>query len=167
MKRAEGANRTGLEQRLVLLDDRILQLESDITEAGRQLASAPASVLVPPPPPRPRTGMDSSDISVIATVFTIFVLGPVAIAFARMLWKRATMPRAPRTSPELAQRLERLEHAVDTIAIEMERVSEGQRFLTRVLTEGNGLAALAAGQRAAEPVRVPEPEHIRMSRREG
>lgn len=32
-------------------------------------------------------------------------------------------------------RLERLENAVDAIAIEMERVSEGQRFVTRLLSE--------------------------------
>ena len=30
-------------------------------------------------------------------------------------------------------RLERMEQAVDTIAIEVERVSEGQRFVTKVL----------------------------------
>ena len=31
--------------------------------------------------------------------------------------------------------LDRVEHAVDAIAIEMERIGEGQRFLTRVLAE--------------------------------
>jgi hypothetical protein len=32
-------------------------------------------------------------------------------------------------------RLERIEQAVDAIAIEMERVSEGQRFTTKLLAE--------------------------------
>ena len=32
-------------------------------------------------------------------------------------------------------RLERLEHAVESIAIEIERVSEGQRFVTKLLNE--------------------------------
>ncbi len=32
-------------------------------------------------------------------------------------------------------RLQRLEHAVDAIAIEVERISEGQRFLTKLQTE--------------------------------
>lgn len=36
---------------------------------------------------------------------------------------------------EMAQRLERIEQAVDAIAIEMERVSEGQRFTTKLLAE--------------------------------
>ena len=36
---------------------------------------------------------------------------------------------------EIAQRLARLEQAVDTTAIEIERISEGQRFTTKVLAE--------------------------------
>jgi hypothetical protein len=32
-------------------------------------------------------------------------------------------------------RLERIEHAMDAIAIEVERISEGQRFTTRLLSE--------------------------------
>jgi hypothetical protein len=32
-------------------------------------------------------------------------------------------------------RIERIEQAVDSIAIEMERVSEGQRFVTKLLSE--------------------------------
>lgn len=35
----------------------------------------------------------------------------------------------------LEQRLERMEQAIDAIAVEMERVSEGQRFTTRLLSE--------------------------------
>ena len=34
-----------------------------------------------------------------------------------------------------AARLERIEQAVDAIAIEIERISEGQRFTTRLLNE--------------------------------
>jgi hypothetical protein len=36
---------------------------------------------------------------------------------------------------EAQQRLERLEQAVDAIALELERVGEGQRFVTRLLAE--------------------------------
>ena len=38
-------------------------------------------------------------------------------------------------APDDAARLARLEHAVDAIAVEMERVGEGQRFLARLLAE--------------------------------
>ncbi len=37
---------------------------------------------------------------------------------------------------QLEARLERMEHAIDTMAVEMERVAEGQRFTTRLLSEG-------------------------------
>jgi hypothetical protein len=38
-------------------------------------------------------------------------------------------------SAMLDARLERVEHTVESIAIEMERVSEGQRFVTKLLSE--------------------------------
>jgi hypothetical protein len=37
--------------------------------------------------------------------------------------------------PAADARLERLEHAVDAIALEVERISEGQRFATKLLSE--------------------------------
>jgi hypothetical protein len=46
-------------------------------------------------------------------------------------------------SGEISDRLSQLEHSVDAVAIEVERIGEGQRFMTRVLT-----------QNAAEPVDV-------------
>ena len=38
-------------------------------------------------------------------------------------------------APDVTSRLERIEQAVDAIAIEVERISEGQRFTTKLLTE--------------------------------
>jgi HPt (histidine-containing phosphotransfer) domain-containing protein len=57
---------------------------------------------------------------------------PVAKAYARRL-DRA--PREPTVPPELQSRLERMEQALDSIAIEVERISEGQRFTTKLLAE--------------------------------
>jgi hypothetical protein len=44
----------------------------------------------------------------------------------------------------------RLESAVDAIAVEIERISEGQRFVTRLLTEPSpqGAVGIRAGERA-------------------
>jgi hypothetical protein len=36
---------------------------------------------------------------------------------------------------ETDARIERIEHAVDAIAIEIERISEAQRFTTRLLSD--------------------------------
>jgi hypothetical protein len=45
----------------------------------------------------------------------------------------------------IAPRLERLEQAVDAVSIEIERIAEGQRFLTKVLASGQGLGVRDAG----------------------
>jgi hypothetical protein len=43
-----------------------------------------------------------------------------------------------------------MEHAVEATAVEVERIGEGQRFLTRLFTEGEGARAIGAG--AAQPI---------------
>lgn len=155
LRRADGADRAGLEQRLMLLDQRILGIETDIAANGRLLAAAPPSLRTtsesragdgPPFVPSP------GQFTAIAIVFNLFVLAPVAFAFARRLLRRPQP--LTREAAEGAQRLERMEQAVDTIAIEMERVSENQRFLTRILTEAGPMQALPVGERDAAPVRV-------------
>jgi hypothetical protein len=53
------------------------------------------------------------------------------------------------------ERLARVEQAVESIAIEMERIGEGQRYVTKLLSEsGKPLP----GQRL--PVAVPEPIRV-------
>jgi hypothetical protein len=42
---------------------------------------------------------------------------------------------------------------VDTIALEIERISEGQRFVTKLLSESQPAPKLGAGQRSSEPAR--------------
>jgi hypothetical protein len=46
--------------------------------------------------------------------------------------------RNPRIPDEVARRLERMEQALEAVAIEVERISEGQRFTTKLLSEGRG-----------------------------
>jgi hypothetical protein len=64
---------------------------------------------------------------------------------------RRLAPRrlAPPQPGELTDRLTQLEHSLDAIAIEIERIGEGQRFMMRLFTE-NGTPQ-APGARAAEP----------------
>lgn len=168
LRRSDGASRDGLEQRISVLDRRIVQIEADIAETGRLLTESPtlgtvssAAGWIPPIPP--------DDLMPMAGMFTVFVLAPLAIAAARLMWKRATaLPRAAaKPDPAAAQRLQRIEEAVDAISIEIERVSEGQRFVTRLLSEDRAappFPALGVGQRPAEPVRVPNAEAVPATR---
>ena len=64
----------------------------------------------------------------------VLFLAAIVFFFARRRWrKRAALPAG--SGGESAQRLERLEHGMDAIALEIERISEGQRFVTRLLSE--------------------------------
>ncbi len=131
---ATGANREGIEARIRLLDARILRIEADIASTGELLATSYAQV---PPTGNPFRA-NRMDMTAISIVFTMFVLGPIAFAMARSIWKRASGPKQNAVlDRDNNERLQRLESAVDAIAIEMERVSEGQRFVTKLLADAD------------------------------
>ena len=139
------ADRAGIEQRIAVLDQRIVQLESDIASTGRLVTGAPAGILVSSREQDLVGGFGSGEVLAFAIVMTIFVLAPLAVGAARMMWKRAAAgPVRHVIPPETAGRLERIEQAVEAIAVEVERVSEGQRFVTRLMSEAK-LAPAPAG----------------------
>ncbi|HKW47236.1 MAG TPA: hypothetical protein VJN70_07320 [Gemmatimonadaceae bacterium] len=55
---------------------------------------------------------------------------PLARAFARRVEQGP-----PKMSSDVLARLERMEQAIDSIAVEVERISEGQRFTTKLLAQ--------------------------------
>jgi hypothetical protein len=57
---------------------------------------------------------------------------PLARAYARRMEQGNVAGRVP---SEVTARLERMEQAIDSIAVEVERISEGQRFTTKLLSE--------------------------------
>ena len=127
-------------ERLGVLDARIVSLEREITVTGQQLSSAPRPALIAAstrePNPVQIAENISGDIVPIVAIITVFFLAPIALAISRLIWKRATTPARPAISDQATQqRLEQLQHSVDTIAIEVERISEGQRFVTKLLNE--------------------------------
>lgn len=131
-----GPARSGLEQRIIVLDQRLAQLESDIAATGKQLSEAPLGLTSGTG--QPFEGRDMPDnVAAVIGGFTFLVLFPIALAFARRIWKRGGTAAAPPTQlpQQIDQRLERLEQGVDAIAIEIERITEGQRFVTRLLAD--------------------------------
>lgn len=147
LRQATGADRAGLEQRIGVLDQRIVQLESDIAETGRQLTGAPAGFLTSTRDDGVFGGFSSGEVLAGGIVFTIFVLAPLAVGASRMMWKYAAAgPVRHAIPPETAGRLERIEQAVEAIAIEVERVSEGQRFVTKLMSDAKALPAPDSGR---------------------
>jgi hypothetical protein len=65
-------------------------------------------------------------------VMTVGALAAIGIT-ARVIWLRAQ--RAAQRPPIDENRLQHLEQAVDAIAIEVERISEGQRYTTKLLSD--------------------------------
>ena len=127
-----GGNRAGLEQQLAQIDQRIVQLTSEITQTEQLLTSAPTTFLAATEPPLPPRDDFNDSWVVVPIVITMFVLFPLVLAKARRIWKGT--PTA-RVAPVDNTRLERIEQAVESIAIEVERVSEGQRFVTKLLSD--------------------------------
>ena len=145
----------GMVDRLAFLDKQQLQLESSMASANQELASVPAEMVasasIPPPAP---FRMKQDQIMTLSVLTIVLVWFPLAFAAARGIWKKSNRPGLPPTAfAETAQRLDRLEGTVDTIAVEIERISEGQRFVTKLLTDAQRVPSLEAGQRSSEPVR--------------
>jgi hypothetical protein len=85
--------------------------------------------------------MGPGDVGVfIALIGLIAGIGVLAGAFAGAYFfgksrgQRETLSAG--RDPELAARIGRVEQIVEATAIEIERISEGQRFTTKLLSEG-------------------------------
>jgi hypothetical protein len=76
--------------------------------------------------------MNTMEMLIPAIVITILGV-PLVRVLARRLDRRDTGP-APALA-KIEERLGRLENGIDAIAVEVERISEGQRFTTRLLAE--------------------------------
>ena len=79
-------------------------------------------------------------IAFFITVAAVIIGLPLARAFARRLDRRTATQIPPEVSSQLAQ----LGQAVDAIALEVERISEGQRFTTRLLSEQRDAGRLSS-----------------------
>ena len=63
----------------------------------------------------------------------------IGVSFAKAYGRRHDRTVLPPSVPtDLTARLERMEQAIDSIAIEVERISEGQRFTTKLFAERKG-----------------------------
>jgi len=71
-------------------------------------------------------------VAFFLTVAVIIIGLPLARAFARRMDRRGGTAQV---SNEVSSQLAHLNQAVDAIALEVERISEGQRFTTRLLSE--------------------------------
>jgi len=74
-------------------------------------------------------------IVLFSTMPVIAIGFPLARAYAKKIERGNDTARVP---SDVSARLERMEQAIDSIAVEVERISEGQRFTTKLLAERSG-----------------------------
>jgi hypothetical protein len=125
------------------MDAQIHDLEStrDIARLGI------GTTAMPPMPPEPLIGREQ----VMMGGFGVFILlVPMVLAYTRRIWKRGG--RVQSANPEDSERLLRMEQAIESIALEVERIGEGQRFTTKLLTDRQ---PDAVARMAAPPRREP------------
>lgn len=131
------ARENAIESQMESATERLQSLQSQLDRmvSGEQLTFVTAE---PPLPPDdiPRGVIQIVEIAAVATV--LCALGyPLIRMIARRLEPRPRAEPSADTNP----RLERLEQAVDAVAIEVERISEGQRYTNKILSEVKALPA--------------------------
>jgi len=116
-------------------------------KTARDFARA-GTTLVPPLAER-GIEMDMERERMIGAASFLLLL-PLVLAWSRRLWHRG----GPRPSVDLenSPRLQRMEQAIESIALEVERIGEAQRFTTKLFAERQPEAAARIG---AVPRREP------------
>jgi hypothetical protein len=143
--RLDNPARPAVQQQSADVGAQLAQVEGRIAEVQARLAQAQGvsvdrisetGTLAPPPPPF-RRGPDPDMIVGMTFALAICIALPLSIAYARRLWRGKPPQHQPSSDrlDDVVQRLGRLELGVDSIAIEIERISEGQRFVTKVFAD--------------------------------
>lgn len=100
-----------------------------------------AFLFAQPMPPFPPGFIPHEVVEIVQSFFitvAVIALGiPLMRAFARRFVDRP--PVTPILAANVENRLERIEQAVEAMAIEVERISESQRYLTKIMTEQRAL----------------------------
>ena len=84
-------------------------------------------------------------IALASLISATIVLTPIARAWGRRIENQSKQPPLPNAQQDA--RFDRLEQAMDAVAIEVERIAEGQRFVTKLLAERGQTGALPEGAR--------------------
>jgi hypothetical protein len=74
-------------------------------------------------------------VGLVATVSWATVTLVLGVVFMRYRLRRFEQEKTPAIPLDLTNRLARIETAVESIAIEVERISENQRYLTKMQAE--------------------------------
>jgi len=95
--------------------------------------------------------MEGPAVLVPIFFFAMITAIAVGVPYVRGMVKRwEREDAAPKIPSDVSGRLEHMERAIDAIAVEVERISEGQRFTTRLLSESKNPNALPSSSRSTD-----------------
>lgn len=156
MNERQGIDLEGAQNRLKALDAQLQQAEADLNTVTKEMASAaPASMSESVR--EVWRGYDEGDMVgagfLGASIMFALFIPLIYRTFRRRRWVPAgtTSTQTPAIGNE---RIERMEMAIDSIAVEMERVSENQRFMTRLMTETQLAGTIAAVRGSTEAAKA-------------
>ena len=162
MRDAAGPARSQLEARIRALDDRTGRIDSElnaiddqINQALAQAGGTPGTIgaievipAVPTVPPFPTEGFRGfgfpGERGLSDTMVQILIgQGIVFVLFSLVLWRalRRRVGGVAQLSPEDAGRLDQLQRSVDVMAVEVERIAEGQRYVAKMMHDQPGIPA--------------------------
>ena len=156
LRSAPPGTEQGLREQYQVLSDRIVAIENDIEASGRLLRTGQVPVGITLVPPRSFSSGNRTDDAERGAALAATILIPIGAIY---MWrairrKRRGGRREVEVHSEHEARFDRLEQAVDAIALEIERVGEAQRYQAKLLTEANMMPAMGVAQK--EPVRARE-----------
>ena len=125
-----------------------MSIESEMAGVGRALSAAPSGLqqTTSSTAPSPRYGpFSSNQVTAISVLSIIFVAAPLVISMGVIAIRRAARPPAPQIPKDVSDRLQRMEQGIEAVAVEVERIGEGQRFVTQLMSDRAQRAALPEG----------------------
>ena len=115
---------------IVSKDGKVASIQGTVPPGTPETAVIPARDFIRGLDVPPRA--QSVAFAFLFTIGAMVIFTPIARAIARMIDRRSERPQIP---AQVTAQLTQLTQAIDSIAIEVERISEGQRFTTKLLAE--------------------------------
>jgi hypothetical protein len=146
--------RSLLSAQLAQVKQNIAAVDNMLARTQAQLAGSPgtAVTVVPSQPVFIQKNPSNAELFWPSIVILALML-PFTTAMARRVWRRTPSPNAP-IPVALDERLARMEQIIEATAIEVERIGEGQRFVTRLLTESEPVSALESARETGSSPRA-------------
>lgn len=131
-----GAITTQLEQS----QERLTSLQGQLDRAlGTSESNAVVAPAFPPFPTDIPPGIQDITTGLFVMIAVIAIGVPLVRAFARRMDRRSVGADTAALSATLDPRLDRIEQAIEAVAIEVERISEGQRYTNKIMSEVRAL----------------------------